>query len=525
VGKYGQRRLALRRVVFCFCETTVFHEATVFREATIFREATMTSRSRSGRRPSLLLTLAAALLATLLATTPAAAQSYQTDFPPEEFRGRWAGVFDAIGDSAVAVVQGINLTNGFIVPRQTNVFYYLTGIETPGAYLLLDGRDRTATLYLPPRNERLERSEGKVLSADDAQQVRTLVGVDRVLSTDELRGTWPPELARNVAIYAQFTPAEGQGQSRYELQQANAAVAADPWDSRISREARFVQLLRARHPRNEVRDLTPITDGLRSVKSEREIALIRRASEIAGHGMIEAIRSTEPGVWEYQLDAAMRYVFLVNGSRHEGYRSITASGTANMWNGHYWRNDRQMQADDLILMDFAPDYRYYTSDIGRVWPVGGSYEPWQRTLLQFILDYRNVVLELIRPGVTVEEIYAEAARRMLPVLEATEFARPEHAAAAGRLIETGGGTMSHPVGLAVHDDGPYRNGPLKVGHVFSVDPQLWVPEETLYFRYEDTVVVTEDGVENFTWFLPSELDELEALVREKGVVQKVPPVE
>lgn len=475
-------------------------------------------------RPCFVVALIASLLATV-APAPAAAQHYQTDFPPEEFRARWNGVFDAIGDRAVAVVQGITLTNGFIVPRQTNVFYYLSGIETPGAYLLLDGRDRTATLYLPPRDERLERSEGKVLSANDAELVMELVGVDRVLPTTDMRDGWPPALERDVAIYAQFSPSEGQGQSRYELLQANTAIAADPWDGRTSRESRFIELLRARHPRNEIRDLTPVTDALRSVKSEREIALIRRASEIAGYGMMEAIRSTEAGVWEYQLDAAMRYVFLINGSRHEGYRSITASGFPNMWNGHYWRNDRQMQDGDLVLMDYAPDYRYYTSDIGRVWPVDGSYEPWQRALLQFILEYRNTVLDLIRPGVTVEEIYAEAARRMLPVLEATEFARPEHRSAAGRMIETGGGTMSHPVGLAVHDDGPYRNGPLQVGHVFSVDPQLWVPEEQLYLRYEDTVVVTEDGVENFTWFLPSELDEIEALVREQGVLQKVPPIE
>lgn len=467
-------------------------------------------------------TLTIAVLLAALLPLPAWAQPYQSDFPPEEFRSRWNGVFDAIGEAAVAVLQGVPLTDGFVVPRQTNVFYYLSGIESPGAYLLLDGRDRTVTLYLPPRNERLERSEGKVLSADDADRVRELTGVDRVASTAEMAAGWLADLARDVVIYAQFTPAEGQGRSRYELQQANAFIASDPWDGRTPREARFVELLRARLPRNEVRDLTPVTDALRSVKSEREIALIRRASRLAGLGLMEAIRSTQAGVWEYQLDAAARYVFLLNGARHEGYRSITASGTANIWNGHYWRNDRQMQDGDLVLMDFAPDYRYYTSDIGRVWPVSGTYLPWQRELLQFILEYRNVALSLIRPGVTVEEIYAQARERMQPVLERTRFSKPIYEKAARAMLESGGGTMSHPVGLAVHDDGSYRGGPLRPGHVFSVDPQMWVPEETLYLRYEDTVVVTGDGVENFTDFLPAQLDELEALVREPGIVQTLP---
>src|SRR5499426_673825 len=76
--------------------------------------------------------------------------------------------------------------------------------------------------------------------------------------------------------------------------------------------------------------------------------------------------------------------------------------------------------------------------------------------------------------------------------------------------------------MVVHDVGNYR-GPLKPGQVFSIDPQLRVPEENLYLRYEDTVVVTETGVENFTAFLPSQLADIEKLVHEKGVVQKATP--
>ena len=110
---------------------------------------------------------------------------------------------------------------------------------------------------------------------------------------------------------------------------------------------------------------------------------------------------------------------------------------------------------------------------------------------------------------------------MDPVFARTRFSKPIYEQAARRLAETGGGVFSHTVGMAVHDVGSYRAG-LKPGHVFSVDPQLRVPEENLYLRYEDTVVVTEGGVENFTDFLPMELDALETLVREQGVVQKVP---
>ena len=102
---------------------------------------------------------------------------------------------------------------------------------------------------------------------------------------------------------------------------------------------------------------------------------------------------------------------------------------------------------------------------------------------------------------------------------APKFSKPIYEQAARTLVENGGGVFSHTVGMAVHDVGSYRGGPLKPGQVFSIDPQLRVREENLYLRFEDTVVVTETGVENFTDFIPMELDDMEKLVPEKGIVQ------
>jgi Xaa-Pro aminopeptidase len=263
---------------------------------------------------------------------------------------------------------------------------------------------------------------------------------------------------------------------------------------------------------------------MRSIKSPREIAMIRRASQIAGLALMEAMRSTEPGVTEYELDAAAHYVFKVNDARLEGYRSITASGTENISNMHYFRNTSTLKDGDLVLMDYAPDYRYYTSDIGRVWPVNGAYAPWQRELVQFILNYRNAIISRIKPGLTSRQIMDDAKQAMESVFQKTKFSKPIYEKAARALVETGGGVFSHTVGMAVHDVGRYADAPLQPGQVFSIDPQLRVSEENLYLRYEDTVVVTDTGVENFTDFLPSELADMERLVREKGVVQSTPPI-
>jgi Xaa-Pro aminopeptidase len=262
--------------------------------------------------------------------------AFQTDFPPEEFQARWNALFDQIGDHAIAIVQGASQANGFLVPRQSNEFYHLCGIETPHAYLILDGRDRRVTLLLPPRDARLESAEGKVISADDAEVVKRITSVGSVASTKIMTEDWMRQLiASSVSvIYTPFAPVEGHAQSRGELRAANAAIASDPWDGRPAREAHFVGLLKTRFPKVDVRDLTPILDRLRGVKSPREIALIRRASELAVRGLIEAMKNTRPGVFEYQLDAAARNVFQVNGARLEGYRSITATGTDNICNMH-----------------------------------------------------------------------------------------------------------------------------------------------------------------------------------------------
>ena len=452
---------------------------------------------------------------------------YQSDFPPEEFRARWAEIFDRMGERGIAIIQGMPKPSGFVFPRQSNEFYYLCGIETPHAYLVLDGRDRKVTLFLPPRDEALERAEGRILSADDAEAVRNLTGVDKVASTKTMNEDWARQFFRGprTVIYTPLAPAERAAESRGEIQAANAAIALDYWDGRPSREAHFAQLLGAPAAEGRRSRPAPILDELRSVKSPREIALIRRASQLAGRGIIEAIKSTRAGATEYQLDAVARYVFLANGARLEGYRSITASGTENIWNMHYFRNLDTLKDGDLVLMDFAPDYRYYVSDIARMWPVSGRYSPQQRELLQFLLDYRNAILARLRPGVTPAAIQKEAKTAMEDVFKRTRFSKPAYEQAARRLVETGGGVFSHPVGMAVHDDGEYSRGPLKPGHVFSIDPQLRVPDEKLYIRYEDVVVITESGYENFTDFLPGELDEIEKLVGRNGLLQAFPPLE
>ena len=447
----------------------------------------------------------------------------QKDFPAEEFVERRARVMEAIGESAIAIVQGAPADPGFRVFRQSNEFYYLTGIEVPHSYLLIDGRARRSLLFLPRRDPRKERGEGRMLGAEDVEEVKGVTGVDDVFAIDQMArqlfgfALRPP----SPTLYTFLSPAEGRAQSRDENLIGHAQHVSDPWDGRASREGAFVAKLRERFPQFSIADLTPIVDTMRLHKSPRELELVRRASELAGMGIMEAMRSTKPGLYEYQLDAAAYYIYRINGAQGEGYRSITGTGT-NAYFGHYYRNDAELKDGELILMDYAPDYRYYTSDVARMWPINGVFTEDQRKLYTFIVHYNEALLSRLRPGVTPDQVMDEAAEAMEPVIDELGFTNPLHEKAAREALAFRG-HLSHPTGLAVHDVGSYRGRPFESGLAFSVDPMLWVHEERLYVRMEDIVAITENGVENFTDFMPRTVEEIEAFMREEGVLQLTPP--
>jgi Xaa-Pro aminopeptidase len=446
---------------------------------------------------------------------------YTTDFPPEEFAERRAAVYDTIGENALALVQGAPTPFGFVRFRQSNEFYYLCGVETPHAYLLLDGTKRETRLYLPHRNEARERSEGKLLSADDVELSKKLAGVNEVYATDLLS----EHLARFAradrvpALYTPFSPAEGAGVSRDMATRTVADIASDPWDGRPSREGHFIRRLRASFPQFEIRDLSPTVDKLRLIKSPREITLIRRATRLAGLAIMEAIRSTEPGLMERELDGLAKFIFYRGGAQADAYYSLIASGP-NAWYAHYHRGARAMRDGELLLMDFGPDIGYYSTDVTRQWPVNGTFNDWQRELYGFYLACYRAILKAIKPG-EVAPIVAEAGREMDQALAGWKFSKPEYERSARQFVDQlkRSTSLGHWVGMAVHDVGPHE-GVLRPGMVFSIEPQFRIPEEKIYIRLEDMIVITETGAEVLSDFVPMEIEDLEKLYQEDGLLQK-----
>jgi Xaa-Pro aminopeptidase len=450
---------------------------------------------------------------------------FTEEFPPEEFRARREKLYEAIGAGSIAIVQGAPSPVGYVRFRQSNEFFYLSGVESPHAYLLLDGGRRQASLYLPHRNERREASEGKLLSAEDSDLAKSLTGIDAVygveLLSDHLaRLAWG---GRVPALYTPFKPAEGLATSRDLATRAASDLANDPWDGRPTREAHFLARIRERFPQFAIEDLSPVLDQMRMVKSPREIELITEATRLGGVALIEAMRSTVPGMKEQELDALAKLIFFRAGAQGDAYYSLIASGP-NAWFPHYHRGKRKLQDGELLLMDYAPDVSYYSSDVTRMWPVNGRFNEWQRDLYGFYLGFYKAILESIRPG-DVSAMMSEAAAKMDRLLAGWSFTKPIYRKAAESFVadfkesaKRQPASLGHGVGMAVHDVG-VSDGALVPGMVFTIEPQFRVPEEKIYIRLEDVIVVTEKGAENLTDFVPMEMDAIEKLMAEEGILQ------
>lgn len=454
---------------------------------------------------------------------------FTTDFTPQEFAERRTKLCEQIGSNSVALIQGRPIPVDYTRFRQSNEFYYLCGIESPHAYLLLDGSSKNASLYLPHGIPSREAFEGKVLTSEDADEIKQLSGIKNVYSIDMLNDHLS-RFARgnNInTVYTPFSPAEGGAMGRDLAVRAIADAAMDPFDGRASREGVLIQKLKEKYPTLEIKNFTPFLDQARLIKSEKEVELIDKATRIACLAILESMSSTVPGIYEHELDAVAKYVFYRNGSQGEGYYSLVAAGT-NAWYPHYAAGKKKMENGEFLLFDFAPDYGYYTSDITRNWPVNGKFNQWQRELYGFYVACYKSILERIRPHVTAQQIMQEAAADMEVILSKSKFSKPIYENAAKDFVKSYKNSsqnknagLGHWVGMSVHDVG-FDRGPLKPGMVFSIEPALRVPEEKIYIRLEDVIVITENGKRILSDFLPMDIEGIEKVVKEEGMLQKYP---
>lgn len=413
------------------------------------------------------------------------------------FARRRDAILARIGNS-IAVLRGMDSPREYIPFRQDNNFYYLTGVEVPGAILLLDGVQQRSILFLPARNEENEIWEGKRLYPGPEAGYAT--GMDEVLESARFEGELAERMKESRFLYTPLMPYEAAAASRDLALVFESERLDNPWDGRKSREASFRDALRKKLGGTAViEDLTPMIDAMRRIKDDGEIARLREAGRIGSLGLKRAMQAAKPGMYEYQLAAVAEFTYLWNGSSGNAYFPIVGSGP-NSCVLHYCRNRRRMEHGDIVVMDFGPDYAYSVTDVTRTFPVSGKFDAEQAKVYSAVLEAQKAALDAVRPGASFDDLEKAAEK----VLKAHNYEKYRMHA------------VSHYVGMAVHDVG--RTEPFDPGVVIAVEPGVYIPEKNLGVRIEDTVLVTENGYEVLTREAPKEVVEIETLMSTNSVV-------
>jgi len=423
-------------------------------------------------------------------------------FTPEEFRGRRQRVSEIIGHEAHALLQGAPRSPGMHADiAQSKQFFYLSGIEIERSYLLISGETGESTLFVPLDQVGDSHHKSGTLSEEDLPTFGNLSGFDRVLPVDRLKG----ELGVVSTLFVPHQPAEHSKQTRATLQHAARLRAQDEWELAETREERLIGLLKKRFPKITVNDLSPILDEMRLIKSDAEIAVMHEAARLTCMLINECMKATEPGMSRHKLPAIGRYVYRLHGQCGEGYDYLVTPST---------EESETLIDGDMVLMDCGPDYRHYTTDIARMWPINGKYDEWQRHTYGFIVEYHKSLIARLKPGAIPQHVYDDTAAEMLKRYKEDAVAT----AMIHNMVERGVRYLNHSVGMSVHDNVKAWHGdPLKPGMVIVVDPMIWLENVPhTYVRVEDTVVITEEGCDRLTAGSPLELDDVEAMMAQPG---------
>ncbi|HET9064419.1 MAG TPA: aminopeptidase P N-terminal domain-containing protein [Gemmatimonadales bacterium] len=417
----------------------------------------------------------AVVAAGFMLATPIAAQQGAPGGPvPVELLRHRRAAFLASMPAGVAVIRSARIRSieGDYPQdsdyRESNDFFYLTGIESPGGVLVMIQPDSgsargEARLYLNPPPARPDPVSAPRTAAGPA--AARLTGLEVV----HARPPVPRPIRRGEAVI-------------------------DPLDVVIDSIGGAHQLATIDYRRT--------IGPLRAVKDADEIRRLRIASGISAEAHRAAMQATRPGMWEYEIEAVLEYTFRRRGAERVGYPSIVGSGP-NSTLLHYDLSRRQTVDGDIILIDAAAEFGYYTADVTRSFPINGRFTPRQRAIYALVLGSQQAAIDAIAPGITLAELNRISRDYM-----------KEHSGtlcgdqSCDRYFIHG---LGHMVGLDVHDINPYFTE-LRPGMTLTIEPGIYLPDEALGIRIEDVLLVTETGSENLSAGVPRTVDAIEALM-------------
>jgi len=464
---------------------------------------------RTGMIPAMLL-----ISTSLLAAAPGPSTG---GIGREEFRARRMALADILRKELPPGGSGVLMLDSAPEPenaayRQESHLYYLTGTEIPESALVLlfdrpaglsgkeaeGGEGRYAEyLYLPERDYSRERWSGARAGAgglrketlqpdEERRETMAITGFDRLPD-----GDYPPRGYPRGPVERRSDLTAHLGRFLPDAEVFFHLAGPGSLSAPLTFDLAFLKQVREQYPLLAFRDPGPALETMRRLKSPAEVVLLRRAIEITCQAQRDALRQARSGMAEYQVQAVVEYRFTAEGARRPGFPSIAGSGP-NACVLHYDANDGVLKEGDLLLLDVGAEFRRYSADVTRTFPVSGRFTEEQRKIYDVVLKAQKAAIAVIRPGVPFEEI-DRTARKVI-----TE-------AGYGPYLVHG---TSHFIGLDVHEGGE-ASGPLEAGMVLAVEPGIYIMEKEIGVRIEDDVLVTPEGALILSDCAPREADAVE----------------
>ncbi|MGY5352119.1 aminopeptidase P family protein [Wenyingzhuangia sp. IMCC45533] len=382
--------------------------------------------------------------------------------------------------------------------EQQRDLFYLSGIDQEESILVLcpnaSNPNHREILFVKETNDLIAIWEGEKLSKKQATQVS---GIHTIYWLDQFDTVITQLLKETKNIYF-----NQNGHKRADTQME-------------SREDRFVKKIKNQFPNYNYTPSFPILFEIRGLKSQIEISLIQQACNITKKGFKRVLNYVKPNVWEYEIEAEWIHEFIRNKSKGFAYTPIIASGHSACIL-HYIQNNKQCKDGDLLLMDCAAEYANYSSDLTRTIPVNGKFTKRQKAVYQSVLNVKNKATSILKDGISWQDyntavggfITKELLNLKLLDKHDIQHQTPEKPAYKKYYMH---GT-SHHLGLDTHDYGDHTDQ-IKQGMVLTVEPGIYIPQESIGIRLEDNVVVQKNKPPiNLMKSIPIEIEEIEELM-------------
>jgi Xaa-Pro aminopeptidase len=417
---------------------------------------------------------------------------------------------NAMVDNAVALVPASQLKvrsrDTYFRFRQDSDFWYLSGFDEPDALIvLIPGREHgEAILFCAEPDPKTALWEGEQVGPERAVSD---YGFDDAFPLDDVDDILPGLMEGREHVYYSVG-------LRPDFDQKVLGIL-----SYLRRHAQSLSLALG-----DLIDLHRLLHELRLIKEADEIEVMRQAAAITVAGHNAAMRAAAPGVYEYQLEAELEYVFAQHGARDAAYAAIVGSGP-NACTLHYDKNNRRMNAGDLVLIDAGCEYQMYASDVTRTFPVAGRFSAEQKAVYDIVLRAQGAAIEQLQVGRGWQESHDASVRVITEGLIDLGVLHGE----LDDLIEVKAyqpfymHRVGHWLGLDVHDVGDYQSDgrwrELSAGMVTTVEPGIYIASDNevvherwrgIGIRIEDDVVISEDGPVVLTAGTPKTTDEIEA---------------